>query len=134
MLCGATRMTFALAVIMLETTASVDLFMPINFTLFVAYGAAYVLVSKSVYSSAIRSKNIPLLQKSCPKQNNNMTAFNLMYYPVKSFHFIARVDEIYRYLENTTHSGFPVLNSGGRPVGIIERDSLIALLKHKFWY
>jgi len=40
-LCGATRMTFALAVIMLETTASVDLFMPIIFTLFVAYGIGY---------------------------------------------------------------------------------------------
>lgn len=40
-LCGATRMTFALAVIMMETTASVDLFMPIIFTLFVAYGIGY---------------------------------------------------------------------------------------------
>jgi chloride channel 7 len=60
-LCGATRMTFALAVIMLETTASVDLFMPIIFTLFIAYGSGRLLISKSVYLGAMRSKNIPVL-------------------------------------------------------------------------
>jgi H+/Cl- antiporter ClcA len=61
MLSGATRMTFALAVIMLETTASVDLFIPIILTLFVSYGFGYISIKKSVYMSAMRSKNIPLL-------------------------------------------------------------------------
>jgi H+/Cl- antiporter ClcA len=61
MLSGATRMTFALAVIMLETTASVDLFIPIIMTLFVSYGFGYISIKKSVYTSALRSKNIPLL-------------------------------------------------------------------------
>ena len=61
MLSGATRMTFALAVIMLETTASVDLFIPIILTLFVSYGFGYISIKKSVYMSAMRTKNIPLL-------------------------------------------------------------------------
>ena len=60
-LSGATRMTFALAVIMLETTASVDLFIPIVLTLFVSYGFGYISIKKSVYTSAMRSKNIPML-------------------------------------------------------------------------
>ena len=67
MLSGATRMTFALAVIMLETTASVDLFIPIVLTLFVSYGFGYISIKKSVYTSAMRTKNIPLLQRSPPK-------------------------------------------------------------------
>jgi chloride channel 7 len=133
-LCGATRMTFALAVIMLETTASVDLFMPIIFTLFVAYGIGYWAISKSVYSSAMRSKNIPLLNKSPPEDCKEMIAFNLMHSPVTSFNFISPVHELYRYLENTEHCGFPVLNGQGRPIGIVERDALIVLLKHKVWY
>jgi CBS domain-containing protein len=127
-------MTFALAVIMLETTASVDLFMPIIFTLFVAYGIGYGAISKSVYSSAMRSKNIPLLKRSPPDDCKSMNAGALMNSHVISFNFIAPVHEVYRYLENTEHSGFPVLNSASRPVGIIERDSLIAMIKHKVWY
>lgn len=61
MLSGATRMTFALAVVMLETTASVDLFIPIVLTLFVSFGFGYSFIKKSVYTSAMRTKNIPLL-------------------------------------------------------------------------
>jgi chloride channel 7 len=88
MLSGATRMTFALAVIMLETTTSVDLFIPIILTLFISYGFGYISIKKSVYTSAMRSKNIPLLQKSAPKKNSNMTAYNIMHSPAVSFNFI----------------------------------------------
>jgi H+/Cl- antiporter ClcA len=60
-LSGATRMTFALAVIMLETTSSVDLFIPIVLTLFVSHGFGYISIKKSVYNTAMRVKNIPVL-------------------------------------------------------------------------
>jgi chloride channel 7 len=133
-LCGATRMTFALAVIMLETTASVDLFMPIIFTLFIAYGIGYGAISKSVYTSAMRTKNIPLLNKSPPEDCREMAACNFMHSPVISFNFIASVHEVYRFLENTDHSGFAVLNGAMRPIGIIERDALIVMIRHKVWY
>lgn len=62
-LSGATRMTFALAVIMLETTSSVELFLPIIFTLFISYGTGTIMINKSTYLSALRTKNIPLLGK-----------------------------------------------------------------------
>lgn len=94
-LSGATRMTFALAVVMLETTASVDLFLPIIFTLFISYGTGTILINKSVYLSAIRMKNIPLLGKSAPSLNRSLTAFNIMHSPVVTFPFIAKVDKVY---------------------------------------
>lgn len=128
MLSGATRMTFALAVIMLETTASVDLFIPIVLTLFVSYGFGYISIKKSVYTSAMRTKNIPLLQRSPPKKNRNMTAFNLMNSNAITFNFISKVREVYRMLENTDHSSFPVMNNQNRPVGLIERDAIIAMI------
>ena len=82
----------------------------------------------------MRSKNIPLLNKSPPDDCKEMIALNLMHSPVISFNFISPVHELYRYLENTEHCGFPVLNGQGRPIGIVERDALIVLLKHKVWY
>lgn len=66
-LSGSTRMTFSLAVIMLETSSSVELFLPIIFTLFISYGTGAVLINKSIYLSALRVKNIPLLGKSAPR-------------------------------------------------------------------
>lgn len=134
LLSGATRMTFALAVVMLETTASVDLFLPIIFTLFISYGTGTILINKSVYLSAIRAKNIPLLGKSAPSLNRSLTAFNIMHSPVVTFNFIVRVSQAYEILERTTHSGFPVLNSFGRPIGIIERDVLITMIEYQAWY
>ena len=79
----------------------------------------------------MRSKNIPLLNRSPPENCKEMIALNLMHSPVICFNFIAPVHELYRYLENTEHSGFPVLNGHGRPIGIVERDALIAMLKHR---
>ena len=37
-------------------------------------------------------------------------------------------------LENTDFSAFPVMNNQGRPVGLIERDALIAMIENKSWY
>lgn len=61
LLAGSTRMTYSLAVIMLETTSNVELFLPIIFTLFSSYGAGTLLINKSIYLGALRSKNIPVL-------------------------------------------------------------------------
>lgn len=60
-LSGSTRMTYSLAVIMLETTSSVELFLPIIFTLFVSYGTGTLVIDKSLYLGSLRTKNIPLL-------------------------------------------------------------------------
>ena len=38
MLSGSTRMTYSLAVLMMETTSNVHLFLPMIFSLFVSYG------------------------------------------------------------------------------------------------
>ena len=68
MLSGSTRMTYSLAVIMLETTSNVDLFLPMIFALFVSYGVGS-LFTKSLYLGTLRSKNIPVLDKAIPKCN-----------------------------------------------------------------
>lgn len=59
-LSGSTRMNYSLAVIMLETTSNVDMFLPILFTLFASFGTGSLL-NIPIYTTALRNKNIPIL-------------------------------------------------------------------------
>jgi hypothetical protein len=51
-----------------------------------------------------------------------------------AFNFVAKVSEVYKQLANTTYNGFPVMNSKGQPIGIIERDTLVVVLGKHCWY
>lgn len=93
MLSGSTRMTYSLAVIMLETTSNVNLFLPMIFALFVSYGVGS-LFNKSLYIGTMRTKNIPVLDKTCPKINVNVTAAVIMSVNLKALNFVAPVEEI----------------------------------------
>ena len=53
---------------------------------------------------------------------------------VKSLNFIAMVRNVYRLLENSEHSAFPVTNNENQPIGLIERDALIAMIENSCWY
>jgi H+/Cl- antiporter ClcA len=66
-LSGATRMTYCLVVLMMETASNVELFLPIIFTIFISYGSGFILMPRSIYKGALRQKNIPILNKSLPK-------------------------------------------------------------------
>ena len=84
MLSSSTRMTYSLAVIMLETTSNVDLFVPMIFALSVSYGVGS-LFTRSLYSGALRQKNIPFLQQDIPVENEDKVAEDIMTAPVKTF-------------------------------------------------
>ena len=94
-LSGATRLTYCLAVIMLETTSNVELFLPIIFTLFTSYGSGFLLTSRSIYKGALRAKNIPVLNKSIPKQNRSILAPKIMSSPPIFLNFLASVEQVY---------------------------------------
>eukprot|EP00347_Sterkiella_histriomuscorum_P015757 403355796 len=134
MLSGSTRMTYSLAVIMLETTSNVELFLPIIFTLLASYGAGSILINKSIYLGALRSKNIPVIGLKIPTQNRHLSAYNLMAAPVSTFPFLVKVGDVFFQLKNTKYNGFPVLNDRSQPIGIVERDSLILLIEKQAWY
>lgn len=50
-----TRQTYSLAVVMLETTQTINFFIPIMLTVFVAVGIAGAF-NRSIYERALRSK------------------------------------------------------------------------------
>ncbi len=74
MLGGYTRLTYSLCVIMLETTQSINYFIPIMFSVLTAVNVGD-LFNRSLYERALRAKQIPLLRNYCPKSQANVTAF-----------------------------------------------------------
>lgn len=80
-LAGYTRLSFSLAVIMLETTENVGLFLPIISALFISFGIGR-LFNRSLYVESLKAKNIPFLIEEVPECNKKLTACKLMSSPV----------------------------------------------------
>ena len=74
MLGGYTRLTYSLCVIMLETTQSINYFIPIMISVLTAVTVGDYF-NRSLYERALRMKQIPLLRNYCPKSQRETTAF-----------------------------------------------------------
>jgi len=74
MMAGYTRQTYSMAVIMLETSQTVNFFIPVLLTIMVSVGVGGIF-NRSLYERALRSKQIPMLRNHIPKVNRNVTAF-----------------------------------------------------------
>jgi CBS domain-containing protein len=131
-LSGYARHTFSLAVIMMESTENVDLFVPIVFAILVAYVVGGIF-TRSIYINSVRFKNIPFLIEHIPDGVHYVKAEDIMKRNVKSFPMKVEVREIGDTLKQTNYSGFPVVNNHKRLVGIINRDYLMVLLRQKCW-
>ena len=66
MLGGYTRLTYSLCVIMLETTQSINYFVPIVFAVLTSVTVGDWF-NRSLYERALRAKQVPLLRNYCPK-------------------------------------------------------------------
>ena len=129
MLTSYVRMTYSLTVIMLETTQSINLFIPTIFAVIVARSVGK-FYTRSLYEISLRAKNIPLLKETPPFGNRFVRAQELMSSPVVCLDLISSVQDIRKALL-TSHQGFPLLNRAGKLVGILPRRFLKILIKHK---
>ena len=127
MLAGYSRLSFSLAVIMLETTENVNLFLPIIFALFVSFAVSGIF-NKSMYVNAVRSKNYPFLNENVPMCNELITAEQIMSMPVVTLHPKSSVSDIYRVLSDNPFDGYPITNSCNQVIGLIGRHSLLVIL------
>ena len=77
MLAGYTRLTYSLVVIMLETTSSINIFIPMMIS--VIFGRAVgSLLSPSLYGRATRLKQMPFLLETSPAASKLLEARNFM--------------------------------------------------------
>lgn len=67
-------MTYSIAVIIMETTQNLNLFLSILFSMFFSFLVGNIF-NRSIYDGILRMKNIPILKKLPPKTCFNYTAF-----------------------------------------------------------
>jgi H+/Cl- antiporter ClcA len=111
-LAGYARHTFSLAIIMMESTENIDLFIPIVFAILIAESVGSIF-QKSIYINSVRFKNIPFLVEKAPHNSSFVQAEDIMKGNVKTIHFKAEVQRIAEYLKETSYNGFPVINTRG---------------------
>ena len=130
MLTSYTRMTYSLAVIMLETTQSINLFIPMIFSLVVARSVSKLLSRRSLYEVALVYKSIPFLGDRYPSTANFVRASAIMSSKVFKLNVICSMETLNKAFQ-TDYSGFPVINEAGNLVGIIPRRFLGILIKRE---
>lgn len=131
-LAGYTRLSFSLAVIMLETTENVGLFLPIIFALFVSFSIGRIF-NRSIYIGAIRLKSIPFLVEDIPEQNRNITAGQLMTSHVITLKASTPVASVLKALQSHDFNGYPIVDSKRQLRGLISRQNLTVLLRKRCW-
>jgi H+/Cl- antiporter ClcA len=65
MLAGYTRMTYSLAVIVMETSQAINIFLPVIVSIGISNNVGGYF-TRGLYDRAVRAKQIPILKKEAP--------------------------------------------------------------------
>lgn len=131
-LAGYTRMTYSLAVIMMETANTFNLFIPVFFTILISNKVGSIF-TRGLYDRGLRGKQIPVLKDSVPLPCRGIIAENLM---AKNIVTVQRVDSLENISKvcTTSHHSFPVMNAAGKMIGMIPKNFIITLLQNRGYY
>lgn len=132
MLAGYTRMTYSLAVIVMETAQVMNLFVPIVFTIMISTKVGSYF-TRGLYDRAIRGKQVPILQDWIPEGCKDIIAEEMMSTKLVSLERVDTLSNILKALKSG-HHGFPVTNASGYLVGMIPSNFLVILIKNKSYY
>ncbi len=132
MLSSYTRMTYSLVVIMLETTSSISIFLPMMIGILTS-SCVGTFFTKSLYDRALRGKQMPYLRSSPPLVTRYIMAKTIMATELVTLSSISNMETCKKALQST-HNAYPVLNTAGRLVGIMPKNILVKLLTKKQFY
>ena len=132
MLAGYTRMTYSLAVIAMETTQAINIYLPILITIGVSNFVGSKL-TRGLYDRAVRAKQMPILKRKVPEPNRLIRAENIMADKVITLKTVDSLKRVYEALRSP-HHGFPVVNYSGQVIGLISKNYLITLVRRKNFY
>lgn len=54
--------------------------------------------------------------------------------PVKTLNAVENVENVLIQLQTNSFNGWPIINSEHKLIGMINRDTLVALVEHECWY
>ena len=129
MIAGFSQLSYSLVVIMLETTNSFDLFIPMTIGIACSRGIS-MLCTQSLYDRSIRAKQMPFLLEKAPESTAGLKAWQIMSKNLLVLPSIADMDSVKLALVST-HQNFPVLNTAGNLVGLLPKCILVPLVEEK---
>ncbi|KAL3829491.1 hypothetical protein ACJIZ3_018293 [Penstemon smallii] len=137
LMAGSMRMTVSLCVIFLELTNNL-LLLPITMLVLLIAKTVGDCFNPSIYEIILELKGLPFLEANPEPWMRNITVGELadVKPSVVTLSGIEKVGRIVEVLKNTTHNGFPVVDSvnGATELhGLILRAHLILVLKKK-WF
>ncbi|KAK6155403.1 hypothetical protein DH2020_009651 [Rehmannia glutinosa] len=145
LMAGSMRMTVSLCVIFLELTNNL-LLLPITMLVLLIAKTVGDCFNPSIYEIILELKGLPFLDANPEPWMRNITVGELadVKPAVVTLNGIEKVGRIVEVLKNTTHNGFPVVDSGVIPPigspnganelhGLVLRAHLILVLKKK-WF
>jgi len=134
---GVTRMTIAIAVILVEVTDDAKAILPMIFVLTIAKMTGD-LFTPSFDDAMIHLNKLPFLEEEPPHEYELLTARDVMARSVVVLRERERVSDLLAVLERTEHNGFPIIdpgchNEGTFFAGIILRRQLLPLFQDRIW-
>jgi len=136
---GATRMTISITVLVMETTGSMQLIIPLMLTIFAAkyIGDKYTL---GIYDTHIKIRGAPFLEEPelAGPCGDKLRVSEVMSDDLVTLEPIMRVSELLKVLMETNHGAYPVTDSppahSGEEFelhGSITRNLLLKMLLHR---
>jgi len=125
---GITRMTLALTVILIESTANKSFGLPLMMSLLVAKWVGDMF-NHGMMEIAIEAKGIPLLGWDAPFTFRKFKARHVMKANPVCLPMVVSLQKAVEVLQTNGHNGFPVINARGQFVGLILRSQVISIIK-----
>ena len=125
---GITRMTLALTVILIESTANTSFGLPLMMSLLIAKWMGD-LFNHGMMEVSIEAKGIPLIDWQAPFTFRKFKARHVMRANPVCLSVMVSLKEAVQVLRSNSHSGFPVINARGQFVGLILRSQVISMIK-----
>lgn len=137
MIASYTRMTYSLAVIMLETTQAINNFLPIILGIATSLAVAR-LFNRGLYDYAIRARQMPVLRNNMPASTaclrvRDIIKHRLPTYELELLESVCTVERLYEACQKPFMS-FPVVNFAGKVIGMIPKTFIIVLVEQHQWY
>jgi len=138
MLSGQSRLTYSIAVIIMETTQSLNLFLPVIVSIMVARFTGYLVSKGSISDQALLAKALPILPDEIPYASqfaeNPIEAQEIMTPGPVTVRTCMRVKEFVKALKKK-HTAFPVVDDHDNRhlIGLVNARFIYVLLKKKAW-
>jgi chloride channel 7 len=139
MLGGATRMTISITVLVMETTGSMQLIIPLMLTIFFAKAIGDKF-SHGIYDTHIKIRGAPFLEEDglCGPAHDKLRVSEVMADRLVTLQPVMKVKDVVEALTSTSHGAFPVsteeaVNPGDTIAlhGSITRNLLLKMLTHR---